>query len=291
MTTEPVGRSAYGPGPPGDGALFELLRAENFAGPAWDRFATEVCRYGIAVLGAWLATGEIGRRAAAAGVPLTLGAEERARFLRDREFRAEFVDVAVAEALFAFRAESRAGTGWRSDRGASLTTWFAAKCAIAFVNEFKKYRRAEVRHHLTLSAVRRETEQAADPARLVTDRAVLREHLLRLPQRDRNIVWGKACGHTHAEVAELFGEPSARAVERRWAVLRAREPWIGRLLERSGHDEEDGERPPAGCRGAGQHGDAARGIVFRDRTGAGRDHPGPAGAGGGGAGPRAPDGG
>ncbi|WP_067653022.1 RNA polymerase sigma factor [Nocardia harenae] len=290
MTTEPVGRSAYGPGPPGDGALFAALRADGFAGPSWDRFATEVCRYGIGVLGAWLATGEIARRAAAAGVPLTLGAEESARFLRDREFRAEFVDLAVAEALFAFRAESRAGTGWRPDRGASLKTWFAAKCAIAFVNELKKYRRAEARHQLTLAALRPEPEQAADPARLVADRAVLREYLLRLPQADRNIVWGKVCGYSHAEIAELFGAASARAVERRWATLRTREPWIGRLQGRSDHAEEDEERPHP-CRGAGQHGDAARGVVVRDRAGQGGDRAGPAGAGGGRAGPRAPDGG
>ncbi|MEC3917366.1 hypothetical protein [Nocardia sp. CDC160] len=229
-TTTQSGRAAA------DARLFEALRADGFDGPAWEWARTEMARYALAVLRAWLATGHIRTELRALGLPADLTPAELHRLAIDDEFRDDLADATVAVALHEFRRRALEGTGW-APGGAALTTYLTRGCLYAFLGELRAQRRAQQRHQRTVEAVLR--HEAARPdtdhytihdtVRELTDRDHLRHRLAQLSDRDRNIVWGKACGRTNLEIAEIYGESGPRSVERRWSHLMAQHDWIARL--------------------------------------------------------------
>ncbi|MFE3261922.1 hypothetical protein ACFXPS_25080 [Nocardia sp. NPDC059091] len=99
-----------------------------------------------------------------------------------------------------------------------------------------KQRRADERARKSHEAVLRQEinrpsqdRHSPDPSQQAIDHLILQHYLAQLPQRDRNIVWGKACGYSNRQIAEIYGEPSPRAVEQRWPTLTKTVGWIGRL--------------------------------------------------------------
>ncbi|MFD3427699.1 sigma-70 RNA polymerase sigma factor region 4 domain-containing protein [Nocardia fluminea] len=220
-----------------DAEVYEVLLEVDFSGPAWDRFAVDAARYALGVLSAWMSTGQISQEVRAKRIPVSLNVNELHRFAVDAELRDEFANIAVAEALRSFRDQGRSGSRWSAQGGASLKTWILGACVFAFVNELKKVRRARERHLKALLAAARAEQQRVEQEQSLADPAfdevsaseLLRAKLAEFTLRDRNIVWGKAAGRSNAEIAELFGERSPRAVAERWTNLRASNEWIRRL--------------------------------------------------------------
>ncbi|MEV6278472.1 hypothetical protein [Nocardia sp. NPDC051832] len=213
--------------------LFDLVRATGFRGPAWDVLADRLVRYGLVVLTAWLRSGHIFAETNALGRDLCPSVQERE--LVAVRLSEDLANDSVAAALASFRRKALAGNGWHRDGGASLSAYFLRACLYAFIDAFRKYRRTGelsdicTGAHPISSGDYRESACGPDFAESVVNRAVLYTYLARLSERDRNMVWGKAAGYTAAEIAGLFGWPSAKAVERRWARLRLEYAWINRL--------------------------------------------------------------
>ncbi|MFE4457097.1 hypothetical protein ACFROC_07045 [Nocardia tengchongensis] len=223
-----------------DAELITHLHAVGFCGPAWEMYACELARYALGVLSAWMSTGHILAMARRKRIPCTPSPGELDRFVSDPDFRTDIADAAIAEALQSFRRKTLAGTGWRADGGASVATYFIGACVIAFVNELNRHRRAETRNAKATEAVLRHGASLSaqdwwapdEPFQRAVEQEVLGHYMSRLSPRDRNIVWGKASGLTNKQIAQLFGERSARAVEQRWSALMARQEWIRRLGDR-----------------------------------------------------------
>ncbi|HEY5857863.1 MAG TPA: ECF-type sigma factor [Aldersonia sp.] len=216
-------------------ALFEALQAADFRGRSWDLFADRLVRHGLVVIDAWAGSGKIFTEAATKGMPLSPTDAERL-LVRERD-REHLVNGAVAEAVRKFRQDAQNRTGWRADGGVNLATYFVTGCVIAFVGEFRRWRRADADTIPIPDAAELDTlvvgrvgyRMSEDPASRVADRDALRRQLEKLTERDRSIVWAKSEGYSNDEIAALFGERSGKAVERRWARIRANEPWIARL--------------------------------------------------------------
>lgn len=236
------GTDADGPDPgrerqAADAELFKLLHTQGFRGPDWEWFQTEVARYAAGVLHAWLSTGHITTQLRAHKVRLTLSPTELRRFAVDDEFRHGVVDTIVAVALHTFRSRSLEDRGWHPDGHATLKTYLITGCLYALYDEIRTQRRSEERYNRAVEAVARheftrpgdDSGTHPDPVHYISGHDLLRHELRKLEPRDRYFVWGRAARKTFQEIAELFGEPSARAVERRWAQLRKQHEWIDRL--------------------------------------------------------------
>lgn len=214
--------------------LFEALRAVDFRGRPWDLFADRLVRHGLVVIDAWAGSGTIFTEAASKGMPLAPTDTER--LLVGQRDRAQLVNGAVAEAVRKFREDARNGTGWRPDGGVALATYFVTGCVIAFVGEFRRWRRADPdtipvpdAAEFDALVVGHSGHRSEDPAIRVADRDALRRQLEKLTERDRKIVWAKSEGYSNDEIAALFAERSGKAVERRWSRIRENEPWVARL--------------------------------------------------------------
>ncbi|MFJ4653517.1 hypothetical protein ACIP5Y_19810 [Nocardia sp. NPDC088792] len=222
-----------------DAELFKLLHTQGFTGPEWEWFQAEVARYAVAVLHAWLSTGHITMQLRAHKVRLTLYPSELRRFALEDEFRHGVVDTTVALALHTFRSRCLEDRGWRPDGEANLKTYLIRGCLYALYDEIRTQRRSEERYNRAVAAVAHHESARPDEdryslddsVRRITGHDLLRHELRKLEPRDRHIVWGRAARKTFHEIAELFGEPSARTVERRWALLRNQHDWIRRLDE------------------------------------------------------------
>ncbi|MER7450425.1 hypothetical protein ABTW96_09060 [Nocardia beijingensis] len=220
----------------GDIRLFEALREDGFCGSRWDSFAEELLAYGIGVLDGWMGSGQLPEMFKRKKIQFSPSTLENGLLVNDAEFRDSLIDLVVMEALQAFRQRSLDGTGWRADGGASLKTYYIVACLHATVNELNKQRRADERARKSHAAVveaelaRPARDRCApDPSEQAIDNLILHQHLGELSTRDRNIVWGKAAGYSNREIAEIYGERSARVVEYRWAWLSRTVDWIGRL--------------------------------------------------------------
>ncbi|MFI1919350.1 N-6 DNA methylase [Nocardia sp. NPDC020380] len=220
----------------GDAKLFAALQSVGFEGPVWETFKDKLLKYGMGVLEAWMCAGHLFEMFKHKGIVFTPSVCEADRIIYDTEFRTSLVNMAAMTALHTFRRRCLEGTGWRTDGGAALTTYFAVACLHATANELSKQRRADERaRKIHQAALRHEITRPSqdfhipDPSQEAIDQLILHEYMAELSPRDRNIVWGKACGYSTREIAEIYGERSARVVEQRWSTLAKNVEWIGRL--------------------------------------------------------------
>ncbi|MBL1077076.1 hypothetical protein JK358_22005 [Nocardia sp. 2] len=223
-----------------DRELFDLVRKAGFAGGAWKTLADKLVRQGLAVLGPWVRSGWIFTVAAKKGMPLHPSAQERelvANLLAE-----DFVQEAVTIALGKFRRKALDGQGWCADGGTSLATYFVGGCILAFVEHFRRSRRNGDLYELYVGielpiygadgpSVLELVPARDDVAGSVVGELAWRSRLAKLGDRDRGLVWGKANGLRGAEIAELFGWPSVKAVEQRWARLKHDQEWVRGLTE------------------------------------------------------------
>jgi DNA-directed RNA polymerase specialized sigma24 family protein len=212
-----------------DQALIAALALEGFAGPRYERFENELARYGISVLCGWMLSGYIFQRTTTLGFALHPTDHELEELYRQRDSREALASMTVALTLPDFRDRALIGGGWRVDGGASLSTYFVRACLYVFPNEYRRWCRQRERWRrqdsLDQALTTSRADHAADPAAVTLAVKHVRDHLADLPSPTRELVALHLDGYTHAEIAELLGERSARAVEgklHRWRTEQQR---------------------------------------------------------------------
>jgi hypothetical protein len=118
-----------------DRQLVDELEAAKFTGPVFDVTVNELAAYGIAILMAWMRTGEIVRRCLARGRPLADAGRFAAQWSRDD--RLEIAVETTARALRYFVEEVLKPGRWNHRRGATLRTYFVGACLLQFPNIYE----------------------------------------------------------------------------------------------------------------------------------------------------------
>ncbi|EOD70529.1 hypothetical protein [Amycolatopsis vancoresmycina] len=122
--------------------LLCALEADGFDGLVWSELENRLAGYGVGVIGAWVGTGEIYRRATEKGRPVR---PPRPPFSRDEQIELAYETVGAGIRLF--QEQGLQDDGWRPDRGARLSTYFLGSCVLCFANACRKQlsarRRAE----------------------------------------------------------------------------------------------------------------------------------------------------
>jgi hypothetical protein len=203
------------------------LGLRRFEGPDYDYFATELARYGMAVISAWMGQGLIFARCrdrGFGGLPVL-----------DRPFTedeiTELTGETVAKALNRFREGVLMTQKWDYRKGASLRTYFVGQCLIRFANIYRQWWEGEERNRLqwaeddVLDAL---LPKGDDPAGRTVDRIVADAALqgVRDPRVRRAMVLTGA-DWTQQQIAQTLGV-TEKAVERMLSNER------GRLRRRAG---------------------------------------------------------
>jgi hypothetical protein len=208
-----------------DHMLLTELIAAGFAGPVFEVAETEFAAYGIAVMMAWMRTGQIAAKCLDKNRPLR-------DFPPPRWTRDDRLEVAVettARGLRYFIDEVLKPGKWDHRRGATLKTFFVGACLLQFRNVFEVWSREQRRwaqvhdgEQTLEDAVGGGDPQWADPTghAAVRTRTVL-EFLASIPDpRTRQAAWMVlGCEATHAEAGEAVGL-SAGGIEGRLYRLR-----------------------------------------------------------------------
>ena len=120
----------------GDRQLIDTIRADNFEGLAYDYAATELAKYAIAVLTAWIVNGTIYAKCAEKARPV-----QRSRGGPPSHRQAEsLAGEVVAVALTRFVEKTLVPDNWDPSRGASLATYFVGQCILSFPNVYRQSR-------------------------------------------------------------------------------------------------------------------------------------------------------
>ncbi|MEV6758219.1 sigma factor-like helix-turn-helix DNA-binding protein [Streptomyces sp. NPDC051214] len=212
----------------------KALADDAFAGPRYARFAEELARYGISVLQGFMCTGWVFVLTARLGFPLHPTEREQAELAANPELRRDLATMTVAQTLPRFRAEALLGGGWKPT-GASLTSYFTGACLRVFPNEFRRYRTAQRRWDRSWELAKAWGEPRNDAANTeaALGAARVQDILRSLEPRPRAVLLLTAQGYSQAEIAEILGFSSAKAVEGVLYRLRQR-------AKRSGEEEDDG---------------------------------------------------
>jgi len=117
-----------------DHALVKELAAAGFEGPVFDVAVTEFASYAIAVLMAWMRTGEIFGKCKAKGRPVSGSTSDWSR-----DDRLEIAVETTARALKYFLGEVLVPGKWDHSRGATLKTFFVGACLLQFPNEYDRW--------------------------------------------------------------------------------------------------------------------------------------------------------
>ena len=121
------------------------LAWRQFIGADYDVFQTELARYGIAVLTAWMRSRVIFQRVrdrGYGGLP-----EPPSGSMDDPDVVDELANETVAKALRHFRDDVLVPGKWDYRRGATLRTYFIGQCLIRFANIYRRWWAEEARHH------------------------------------------------------------------------------------------------------------------------------------------------
>ena len=191
------------------------LALEDFSGVGWDRFASELARYGIAVMVVWMRTGRIFVECARL-FGGARGGKRKKKFALPQspldwtdEERADLAAVVVTKALTTFRQKALRGGGWTYAGGANLSSYFIGTCKYEFPNAYTEWIReraaATKQNHAERSTDA--TVGPRDPATLTLQADQVRRALsLLYDDRTRIVVQLKASGYSHTEIAEALGE-------------------------------------------------------------------------------------
>jgi DNA-directed RNA polymerase specialized sigma24 family protein len=208
----------------GDYELVTSLAWAGFEGPDYDRFATELARYGLAVIGGWIRRGLIiarCRERGFGGLP-----EPPTRAFDDPDTVEELANETVGKALHHFRKDVLLTGKWDCRRGASLRTYFIGQCLIRFANIYRLWLRVErswshiPADHTTLDVLER--QQAAGPEDRVIDLAQVQRALGAVANPTvRHVLVLHAAGLSHREIGKQLNV-SEKTVERMIANERDR---------------------------------------------------------------------
>ncbi|GAB3615430.1 sigma-70 RNA polymerase sigma factor region 4 domain-containing protein [Humibacter ginsengisoli] len=120
-----------------DRSIIDELRAAGFAGAHYTYFASELSKYGIAVMTAWIRTQQIFTKMKQRG----MGGLRRppTDILNDQEVAAELACETVAYAIHNFRLHVLIPGKWDPNKGASIRTYFIGQCLIQFANVYRRW--------------------------------------------------------------------------------------------------------------------------------------------------------
>jgi len=195
-----------------DQELLSRLQQDGFQGPAWERTAEALVRYGYAAVSKRIRSGQIVAdcsRRKLKGVP----AGSRLPF-ESREIT-DLTELTVAEAICAFREILRQGR-WSAEGGASLTTFFLGQCFIRFPDAYRRWLR-EARPASWTSIHRDDGAMmdVPDPHDDVEETIERLDVVRRLSienDRTRRVVTRRVEGYSQREIGAELGL-SAKAVE------------------------------------------------------------------------------
>ena len=196
-----------------DAELVAILRAQDFTGPAFNRFLNSLARYGLDVIGSWVRSEDIFVRCAARGVKGLPSSTLRLWSAQDLE---EIVQDTVAQALVAFETDALRGHRWQPDAGASLATYFIGTCIYAFADIYRR-RIARWQRDLAVkqALIRDPLPDVPDVADIVSDSDIA-QRFMSAPQDQtlKRVIYLSYEGHTHDEIAaELDDGTTPRAIE------------------------------------------------------------------------------
>jgi RNA polymerase sigma factor (sigma-70 family) len=215
----------------GDRELAEALRADGFRGRNYDFFATEIAKYGWAVIRGWIYKGQIRGEVARKGFGALEPEPRPGAMIEDAE---SLADETVVLALGAFRDKVLVPGRWDPSKGASLRTFFVGQCLLQFSNVYRRWRGEELRSYTEPQAPPSTVEWADDfedgPSTPLApdagESAQIQDELRRAfgrikDERARSAFYLSAMhGFTHGQIGEKLGM-TAKAVES--AIARARQ--------------------------------------------------------------------
>jgi RNA polymerase sigma factor (sigma-70 family) len=215
----------------GDRDLAAALQADGFQGRNYDFFATEIAKYGWAVIRGWIYNGQIRGEVARKGFGALDPEPRPGAIIEDAEGLA---DETVVLALSAFRDKVLVPGTWDPSKGASLRTFFVGQCLLQFSNVYKRWRREELRSYAEPQAPPATAEWADEfeegpstpLAPDASETAQIKDELRRAfgritDERVRSAFYLSVThGFTHAQIGEKLGM-TAKAVES--AIARARQ--------------------------------------------------------------------
>jgi DNA-directed RNA polymerase specialized sigma24 family protein len=203
--------------------LYELLACDQFQGPHYEIFISELAAYGIGVINSWLRKRVIFQYCANRGRPLPGGAQHKDLASADSDEREELAIEAVAEGLQFFRKHTLLQGRWDPDGRASLKTFFIGACMLRFPTVWRRWLAGTAdggRHDgLRVVSVANVGELVGDPASRhqpeteVLARERFEQELAAVPDDLRYVAWRIAHDDaTVVEIADALGV-SARSLE------------------------------------------------------------------------------
>jgi DNA-directed RNA polymerase specialized sigma24 family protein len=208
-----------------DEALVQALRAANFQGRAWERFAQETARYALPIIKSWIASMQIFKKCAEKNVPCP-GPVHNIQSLREDD-ASWMADEIIARALNKFRDKVLRPGGWSPEGGSSLNTMFITQCLFQFPNVYRHWlvesKSIPVHDLEELEFVPAGPE--GDPAGLVMVREEIDHalwHYVKDP-RIAEILILRAWQYTMKEIAEMLGTTEKAldgVLQRRWRKVR-----------------------------------------------------------------------
>jgi RNA polymerase sigma factor (sigma-70 family) len=186
----------------GDQELRDALARDGFTGRRWDRFTGELAGYGLAVMTAWLYSGEIfaqckKKNCSPGPAPLDWTAEDRQ----------DLADDTVVQAIINFQRHALVERRWRIEGGASLKTYFIGSCVFAFPNYYRKWltERSLRQQELPIEHTTDDGPRSDDPVELAINRMRIAEGLDGIPDdRTKKAIIYQEMGYTYDEIAELL---------------------------------------------------------------------------------------
>ncbi|MGC0334504.1 DNA-directed RNA polymerase specialized sigma24 family protein [Streptomyces sp. SAI-170] len=217
-----------------DAAVYEVLAAAQFDGPAWNLFARALTEYACPIVTNWLYTGEIFTLCADRGRPVRAPrTQQDMETLRtDPDEREELVCEVVARALHLYRRCALAGTGWRPDGGASLKSYFVGAVLGEFAEVFGRWASERARRPpCEPDGMNALQDVAAHRSEEPESQAIGHDAVQRLlaevkDETTRTALFLMLRGYTRKEIGE-FLNLSAAAVAMRMSRLRKNRPQHG----------------------------------------------------------------
>lgn len=198
-----------------DRSIVDELRRAGFAGKNYTYFETELAKYGIAVMTAWIRTHQVFTKARARGVGgLPMPIDDA---LHDHDTASSLAGETVATALVNFREYVLIPGRWTPEKGASIRTYFIGQCLLRFANIYRAWFKSSYYPDGWGHQVELEIDEHGSPYEHVetaTEQKVAVDALLarvKNPQVREALVL-RGAGHTTEGIAKMLGT-TKKAVE------------------------------------------------------------------------------
>lgn len=196
------------------------LQLNAWSDRTWAPVAEALAEYGYAVMVGWLYTGRVYGEVSAIGKPVPPCPSS---WLDDHTIQSLANEV-VARAIRKFKAVLM-DNAWKSDRGASLATYFVGQCKIQFPNVYRSWHAEEKRRRELGVLYDTERVSREDPEAVAVGRGSAASILDQMPPLVADVFRLKYLeGYSYAEISDMVpGVPNAKAAEN--MVTRERAKW------------------------------------------------------------------